>query len=188
MYVPSSSAQFIPVESERRPPWYRVPGVRIIAGEYPGHPDAAVTRIKLRALLQAGVTFFLDLTERDERPQYDTILRDEALAQEIEVLHVRCPLRDLAVPESQEEMSGILATLEHALADGHTIYLHCWAGVGRTGTVVGCFLTGAGVSGAEALSRLACLWQTVDQFDRYPRSPETNEQHEFVRRWIERSR
>ena len=36
-------------------------------------------------------------------------------------------------------MVAILDSLDTAIADEHTIYLHCWGGIGRTGTVVGCW-------------------------------------------------
>ena len=45
---------------------YWVEPGRLIAGEYPSHWDETISRAKLRQLLQAGVTFFLDLTEEGE--------------------------------------------------------------------------------------------------------------------------
>lgn len=35
-----------------------------------------------------------------------------------------------------------------ALAAGQTVYVHCYGGIGRTGTVVGCWLVRHGLSGA----------------------------------------
>lgn len=37
------------------------------------------------------------------------------------------------------------------------VYVHCWGGIGRTGTVVGCLLVDAGMSGEAAVARIAAL-------------------------------
>jgi len=41
--------------------------------------------------------------------------------------------------------------------DGHTVYVHCQGGMGRTGTVVGCYLVRHGMGGEDALEEIACL-------------------------------
>ena len=54
--------------------------------------------------------------------------------------------------------------------------------MGRTGTVVGCYLMQRhGLSGDEALARIAEEWKGVAKSPRVPRSPETEEQAAFVR-------
>jgi hypothetical protein len=68
----------------------------------------------------------------------------------------RCTIVDFGVP-SPQEMTAILDVLDAALAAGRVVYLHCWGGVGRTGTVVGCYLVRHGMRGEEALAALdAC--------------------------------
>ena len=37
-------------------------------------------------------------------------------------------------------MLAVLDAIDIALCEGHGVYIHCWGGVGRTGTVVGCWL------------------------------------------------
>ncbi|MBA3406233.1 MAG: dual specificity protein phosphatase family protein [Gemmatimonadaceae bacterium] len=37
---------------------------------------------------------------------------------------------------------------------GHSIYVHCWGGVGRTGTVVGCYIVRHGRTGDDALGEV----------------------------------
>ena len=63
----------------------------------------------------------------------------------------------------------------------HTI-VHCWGGIGRTGTVVGCYLIESGVveSGDVALALIAKKWKGVDKSWRVPRSPETRPQEKMV--------
>ena len=70
----------------------------------------------------------------------------------------------------------MLDTIDQALAAGHTMYVHCWGGVGRTGTVVGCHLVRHGQQGTAALHALARRWQTVAKRPRHPCSPETEAQ------------
>jgi len=48
------------------PDSYWVNPGQLLAGEYPRNLDDASSRVKLQRLLEAGVTFFLDLTEAGE--------------------------------------------------------------------------------------------------------------------------
>ena len=57
----------------------------------------------------------------------------------------------------------------------------CLGGVGRTGTVVGCWLARHGTVGAAALERLTQLRQDTDNVGWA--SPETEEQVEMVLSW-----
>ena len=60
------------------------------------------------------------------------------------------------------------------------VYVHCWGGVGRTGTVVGCLLADAGI-GAEAIdARLADLRAGTRKADRH--CPETADQRAVIER------
>jgi hypothetical protein len=45
---------------------YQVTGCDVIAGEYPFDGDPELGRARVRALLDAGVTVFVDLTEEGE--------------------------------------------------------------------------------------------------------------------------
>ena len=58
-------------------------------------------------------------------------------------------------------------------------------GIGRTGTVIGCHLVRHGYDGEQALAQLAYWWESVEKSNRSPRSPETNEQVNMVRDWVE---
>jgi hypothetical protein len=46
------------------------------------------------------------------------------------------PIRDMNVTTA-ERYDRIIADIERELAAGRRVYIHCWGGVGRTGTVVG---------------------------------------------------
>src|SRR5262245_59221501 len=160
--------------------FWLVPG-RLLAGEYPGARTKEEARRKLRSFLDAGVTFFLDLTEEDEGLEpYAPLLQEEANARKRNVVHRRLPITDLDVPTT-ERMSEIQQTIAAALESGQTVYVHCWGGIGRTGTVVGCYLVEQEVSVAEALTeierrrrRTAAGWK---------KSPETQALVDFVKSW-----
>ena len=63
------------------------------------------------------------------------------------------------------------------------MYVHCYGGIGRTGTVVGCWLRRQGLPGQEALDLIERLRR--DTPDGWKPSPETSEQRRFVLDWEE---
>jgi hypothetical protein len=165
--------------------WVR-PG-KFLAGEYPGALDDQAARRRLRRLVQVGIRVFLDLTEEGERTlqgvpvrPYAGLLIEEAAALGTRVEHIRMPIRDLTAPPA-EAMSRILDRIDGALDAGLGVYVHCFGGIGRTGTVVGCYLIRHGMSGEEALATIA-RWRAGTPDGERP-SPETAEQVRMVRAW-----
>lgn len=149
---------------------------RLLAGEYPGAAKRPEAERKLRCLCQAGVSSFVDLTEPGELEPYESLLGSIGSGS---CVYHRVPVRDMDVPPP-DVMHRILDLLDSEQVQGRTVYLHCWGGVGRTGTVVGCYLVRQGLSGKEALDRIATLWQVMEKRDWTPRSPETSAQREYV--------
>ena len=78
-------------------------------------------------------------------------------------------------------MAEILDEIDSLLGRGEVVYVHCWGGVGRTGTVVACHLIDKGMSPDEALRDIAERRRALKRGHRL--SPETTEQEEFVRKW-----
>jgi hypothetical protein len=168
------------------PNCYWVEPGRLLAGEYPGASDEPGARRKLGALLEAGLTYFLDLTDpADPLLPYAPLLQAEAGARGLSAAYARLSIPDMGVPAKPAQMRRILEALDQARAAGRNAYVHCWGGIGRTGTVVGCYLVRHGLTGEAALSQLAAWWRTVPKSRLYPRSPQTDEQVAYVRGWRE---
>lgn len=150
---------------------------RLLAAEYPGHPDNPEGRQRIEFLLRGGFDYFLDLTEPGELVSYGPLVTSRG------AVHRRLPIADMLVPSKPAAMVEILDELDAALAARRRVYLHCWGGIGRTGTVVGCHLVRRGMSGTEALEQIGKWWATTAKRLFYPRSPQTPEQIAFVRNW-----
>lgn len=163
--------------------YWVLPG-HLLAGEYPGEADEEHTRKRIDALIEAGFDMFIDLTKSNETWPYLNILHEEAKIYQIEAVHLRFAIGDFGLPTSQQ-MNSILDSIDQNVQAGHKIYLHCWGGIGRTGTTVGCYLVRQGKTGKEALDQLSAWWRGVPKSRYHLHSPETLEQMEFVRTWTE---
>jgi predicted protein tyrosine phosphatase len=136
------------------------------AGGYPGAPEA------VEALERAGVTLLVDLTHpSDPLPDYG-----QWLGAARRIAH---PIADMGTPTAGH-MMRILDDIDGARREGKVAYVHCWGGVGRTGTVVGCWLMRHGLDEGDPIARIAELRAAVA--GERP-SPETPAQADLVRGW-----
>ena len=149
----------------------------LLAGEYAGANSALRARRKLEALLDAGIRSFFDLTEEGELLPYEDMLRELANDRGIAVTYDRVPIPDMGVPQAAD-LQSLLSKLKANVSAGTPSYVHCWGGIGRTGTVIGCWLV---EHGNEALTRIADLRRVTPDGRR--RSPETDEQCALVLGW-----
>lgn len=95
------------------------------------------------ALADQGVTTIVDLRAEDLKV-------DEAYINSLGMELVRIPMRDGQAP-TEPQVEAFLAAVNNA--DG-LVYLHCGAGVGRTGTMAAAYLVMTGqASSMEALQR-----------------------------------
>jgi predicted protein tyrosine phosphatase len=140
------------------------------------------------SLLEHGLRTFIDLMEPREvnwsgTPfiPYARRLKETADDLGIETTYYRYGIKDLGVP-SRELMILILDGIDSPIEGNRPVYVHCRGGIGRTGTVVGCYLVRHGyASGRDALERIHDLRRFSP--DRHVRSPETPEQRDMVRSW-----
>jgi hypothetical protein len=166
-----------------RESYWVVPG-RFLAGEYPGSFEAQTARWRVGAFLEAGINAFIDLTQPGELVPYEPILEQEAETRGLKISYQRFPIRDGGLP-APELAARTLDAIDNAMDAGKQVYVHCWGGVGRTGTIIGCHLVRHGLSGQQALDRIAQWWAQSPKLVRYPRSPETDQQVRFILDWRE---
>jgi hypothetical protein len=156
---------------------YWVERGRLLAGEHPSAAGEAARARRLQLVLAAGVRTFIDLTAAGELPDYA-----EMLPQDVAV-H-RMPIPDHSIPGKAELMRSIQRVLAQALAEGSAVYVHCRAGFGRTGTVIGCYLRECGQSPADALAELNRVWQQNARSSVWPQVPETEAQRRYILEWV----
>lgn len=164
--------------------YWAAPG-QLLGGFYPGDRDPAVAEGKLRALLDCGVTHIINLmlpSEGDHagRPfiGYKDAFLQLATAQGRDVCWMQRPIPDLGVP-TVSQMIATLDAIDTAIARGGCVYVHCWGGRGRTGTVIGCWLARHG--SPDPLAVLRTLTSHAREW--FSHIPENFDQQTFVRRW-----
>ena len=65
------------------------------------------------------------------------------------------PVEDRSVPASIAELESLLGSLEHLLAQGKTVGVHCRAGIGRSAILAASILIRRGVPAGAAFRRIA---------------------------------
>lgn len=168
----------------------------IIAGPFPGSDEEFSYKLRMRALYDAGIRAFINLQQAGEMASgnkkydedYTKIFRhflNQNNEKDIEDGFLkRFPIPDRDVP-TIEFMVKILNEIDLLQSKNIPAYIHCWGGIGRTGTVVGCWLMRHGI--VERRTVLDEIFQLrkayVDQMFLSFRSPETETQEQFILDW-----
>ena len=183
-----SRYQLATTETSPPAPWsYWIVENQFLAGCYPGAAGDEERTSKLQSLLDAGMVTFINLMEPDETSHTGQAFvpyedRAAELATPRPLTFTRHPIRDRSIPDAKL-MTTILNQIDASLSAGKPAYVHCWGGVGRTGTVVGCWLIRHGLATKDdVIERIADL-RRQDRVRGHRLSPEEPEQREFVVRW-----
>lgn len=160
------------------------PGV-LYCGEYPGYRDRKVAWERMWNLVEMGVRTFIDLTSpHDDLTRYDSMLFELEQESGARLQRISLPVPDMGVPESSARMNAILDAIRTSVRKRPAVYVHCWGGIGRTGTVAGCWLRECGLGPDEALQRVQKLYTAhMPKARIHPESPQTEVQKAYIRNW-----
>jgi hypothetical protein len=167
--------------------YWVVPG-KLLVGCYPGGQTPASAAEKIHGLMNAGVTDIICLmesteTNHDGRPFQDYRPAAKVVPSAIgrELCWSRHPIVDGSIP-TVEVMKTILDDIDAALQRGGVVYVHCWGGRGRTGTVVCCWLVRHGLAApANAVEKMHAL--IGDKIEDFRPTPENATQRLFIEQW-----
>jgi atypical dual specificity phosphatase len=149
-----------------RPSTWIAPG-RLAAGRHPCADGSEHAAPAVEALVTEGVTLFVDLTEEGELASYEDLVRPPTR-------RLGFPVADFTVPDPST-LTHVLDAIDDEIGAGGVPFVHCWAGCGRTGVVVGCWLVRHGAAPEEALARV--------ERERGPGCPQTREQRLAILAW-----
>jgi len=107
----------------------------------------------LDALQQAGVTRLLCLVEPHEfsRRKPESIEQRRQAVESRGITFMHHPIVDFDAPRLSDAQPTIAALDKGIKAGDHTI-IHCWAGLGRAGTMAACLLIHNGMQAADAIA------------------------------------
>ena len=158
---------------------YEVWGNGIIyAGEYPGDKNGELVKHKIERMHHFGIRHFIDLTEDGELRPYNHLLPSDTT-------YTRFPIVDCGVPKSVESVQRLLLRIEELKKMDGYVYVHCWGGVGRTGTIVACYLS-QNWKEVDMNHTLEVLRRNFSEMPKsaYRKTPETKDQIDFINQFI----
>lgn len=101
---------------------------------------------------------------------------DAATVERLGFVYLHLPLADLT-PPTPAQIDAFVAFVREQNNAGRAVCAHCAAGMGRTGTMLACYLVALGESGDEAISSVRAI---------RPGSIETRSQEQCVRAFWKR--
>jgi ADP-ribosyl-[dinitrogen reductase] hydrolase len=139
----------------------------------PGTGDVPTTA-DLDALVAAGVAHVVCLQQprelqRLEPPESIADRRGLVEARQMSFTHE--PIEDFSTPQLAQAQV-LVDRVAAQLARGETVALHCWAGLGRAGTIAACVLVRQGMKPHDAIAAVR---------DARPGAIQTPQQEAFVR-------
>ena len=169
------------------PQHYPIEPGTLFGGEYPGDRKSDIALARLFSLVEIGVRTFIDLTAKaDGLAPYEKLLPELELEAGTSLRRISLPIPDMGVPESDEAMRKVMDAIRTSTAKNPAVYIHCWGGIGRTGTVAGCWLRECDHDPESALEHVQHLYSShmaKAKSGRHLESPQTQTQKNYIRRW-----
>ena len=161
-------------------------GIPLAPSPTPPAPSAAgKSELKQAFTDFVGQTFFGELMKQmrstvDKPAFFHGGMGEDIFQQQLDQIVVE-RISDSSAAKISDPMTRILDDLDAAIERGGVAYVHCWGGIGRTGTVVGCWLMRHGLEGDDPIGRIAELRRDVSGAS--VASPQTSAQRAMVRAW-----
>jgi atypical dual specificity phosphatase len=111
---------------------------RVAACRYPRSEQ------KLRELAERGVQLVVNLHPRAHAA---------GLLEQLGLVELHLPVADFTPPSAEQLEAGVEAMRE-AVDAGEGVAVHCGGGLGRTGTLMACYLVARGASAEEAIAQV----------------------------------
>eukprot|EP01102_Stenamoeba_stenopodia_P018593 TRINITY_DN6842_c0_g1_i1.p1 TRINITY_DN6842_c0_g1~~TRINITY_DN6842_c0_g1_i1.p1 ORF type:complete len:333 (-),score=46.96 TRINITY_DN6842_c0_g1_i1:179-1177(-) len=154
---------------------------RVMAGAYPGSRDHTHPKYVKSLIKQCNITTFVCLQQPHELRRFKSY---DAIAKAINE-HTQCvnfPIVDGNIASDSEVLSFVVDDLSCRLERGEVLYIHCYGGHGRTGTVVALLLSYLYNLTANEALKLTQLYHTCRRHKGHNSSPEMQAQIDQVRR------
>ncbi|EIE21090.1 phosphatases II, partial [Coccomyxa subellipsoidea C-169] len=123
---------------------------------------------------------FLPPRRKQQRQEAQELEEQRPPRRQLAFLHY--PITDLDIPTT-DQVRELIGEIARRVEAGEVLYVHCWGGRGRAGTVAACLLASLyGVDAEQALARVQRAYDTRGELG-YA-SPETLQQVNFVKSYI----
>jgi atypical dual specificity phosphatase len=141
----------------------------VIEGKLAGH-QAPSSEQDLIWLKQQGISAVLRMAERNRAKV------DRLQIEDLGLTDCHEPVTDFTAP-TQAQIDRMVTFITNSLAEGKPVGVSCGAGLGRTGTIIACYLVNSNLSSDAAISKIRA---------KRPGSIETKEQEEAIRAYAKR--
>ena len=167
--------------------YWIIPG-KFLAGNIPVELDTVNTYNRIENLLDVGIRCFISLIQNNELTSYgipiinyNNTLQNISAKKKIQTSLHEFPIVDMGVP-SVKEMEHILYLIDDCINNDKPVYVHCWGGIGRTGTVVGCYLISKGMANKKNVLEMLKYLRRTEPYNDYI-APQSEQQINMVLEW-----